>query len=379
MKYVLIFFISISLSEISYAEDVKGTENFKKNFYWVDLTHYGNLYLDFNSSRIKDKIHYVNLVLNYRNPTAIAELSKKYNLKNKGFEGNALSEFAILKINCETYEIKNYKNVYYDKFQEGKMFSMKGNILLSLDNIEEEWIKLQSDNPFSIIPDKYCKSYQSKKLKSLVSMENNQITINNKKQLFEYLVENKLYLKRIQTFDDLVDFEWKKVETDQAVSIFNFKKLTNPSNTKFLATIMGNSYFWEPLGKNTFSLKEYNYKGSPWIYEIDFKNNLVQNICESGRTCSRYEIIVLEDEKIIAEKEFEKAILEATKKRERIIDNQTNNNKTNSGYTGFDIIYYTSLGISKNGIWGIECFYENKPSRKLKAPSSSGPLPICPK
>lgn len=379
MKYLLIFFISISLSEISYAEDVKGTENFKKNFYWVDLTDDGNLYLDFNSSRIKDKIHYVNLVLNYRNPTTIAELSKKYNLKNKGFEGNALSEFAIVKINCETYEIKNYKNVYYDKFQEGKMFSMKGNILLSLDNIEEEWIKLQSDNPFSIIPDKYCKSYQSKKLKSLVSTENNQITINNKKQLFDYLVENKLYLKKIQTFDDVVDFEWKKEEIDQVVLIFNFKKLTNPSNTKFLATIMGDSYYWEPLGKNIFSLVKYNYEGSPWIYEIDFKNNLVQMVCESGSECSRYKIIVLEDEKIIAEKELEKIDLEARKKRERIIDNQSNNNKTNSVYKGFDIIYYTSLGISKNGIWGIECFYENKPSIKLKAFSSSGPLPSCPK
>ena len=45
----------------------------------------------------------------------------------------------------------------------------------------------------------------------------------------------------------------------------------------------------------------------------------------------------------------------------------------------FAIISFFQLGIAKNGIWGIECQYKNKPSITLKAPSPSGPLPICPK
>tara|TARA_E500000178_G_C16949573_1_gene720573 strand:+ start:161 stop:1297 length:1137 start_codon:yes stop_codon:yes gene_type:complete len=378
MKYLLIFFISILLSKISIAKDIKETKNFKKNFFFVELIE-GHLFADFNSNNVKDKIHYVNIVLNYRNPDYIAKLSKKYDLKNKGFEGKTLSEFTIMKINCETYEMKNFKNVFYDKHQEGKMLSMKGNILLSLDNIEEEWFKLPSDNYFRILPDKYCKSYQSKKLNSLVSEENNQIKINNKEQLFEYLAENKLYLKTIETFDDFIDKEWKKV-TEQEFKLFHFKKLTNPANTKFKATITSdgveNTYYWQTKGKNFFSLNHINSKRSPSIYEIDFKNNIVQYVCERGAICRRYKIIVSEEEKIVAEKEFEKASIEARKKREQINYQSKNNN---SNYEGFAIIYYTTLGIDKNGVWGIECQYKNKPSIKLKAPSPSGPLPICPK
>ena len=200
----------------------------------------------------------------------------------------------------------------------------------------------------------------------------------NKKQLFQDLVKNKFYLRKIDEFDHMHN-QWKKV-TQQEVEIFNFKKLTNPSNTEFLATIKAkgdeNSFYWQPIGKNSFSLKHVLSKKSPWVYEIDFKNNIVQNTCEKGRVCFRYEIIMSEEEKIIAEKEFEKASIEARKKREQI---NYQSKKNNSNYEGFAIISFFQLGIAKNGIWGIECQYKNKPSITLKAPSPSGPLPICPK
>tara|TARA_E500000178_G_C16829092_1_gene665170 strand:- start:79 stop:804 length:726 start_codon:yes stop_codon:yes gene_type:complete len=61
------------------------------------------------------------------------------------------------------------------------------------------------------------------------------------------------------------------------------------------------------------------------------------------------------------------------------INNKRKYDKADTSYYDFAIIYYTTLGINKNGIWGIECFYRNKSSIKLKAPSPSGPLPICPK
>lgn len=407
MKYLFIFIISISLSKISYAKNVK--ENTKNYYLNGSIVVWNDRFIDrpngqvekwtfFEDKTYKITIHKNNKInkfwqKNYFStikeavqnlPYLIDEensfLKESGTYKLGGFPKKwlNLSQRSGLQYQIDDDELMEAVNGSLNKTYTFKYYpnsEIENYRIVKKRKQEEKQAQLEKQK----LEAKKKKLEEEERKKRVLAQQkktNYKEFDLNKKKLFQDLVKNTFHLRKIDEFDHALN-QWKKVNVKE-VEIYNFTKLSNPSYTEFRGTITAkgdeNSFYWQPIGKNHFRLRNVLSKKSPWIYEIDLKNNIVQHVCEKERVCFRYEILFRGKEKIIAAKELEKANLKKTRIRERIIDDQINKNKT-----GFDIIYYTSLGISKNGIWGIECFYGSKPSITLKAPSSSGPLPSCPK
>ena len=111
------------------------------------------------------------------------------------------------------------------------------------------------------------------------------------KDLSNYLIKNKLYLKKTHKFTD----KRRKLDLeDQKTLVFTFN-LNKKGKLFHLEDKSEMIFVWDIVTSNSFNFKHPESSYSPNEVILDFENNLAQDVIKAGRLGFSYEIITVSD------------------------------------------------------------------------------------